>query len=354
MEQNINWEEGWYIGKKYVEDIETVESVFDIFFYSPAVINSFEFYIFGKKIKGSCDNGFLHISFNQNISKLLAKDLQDNKSEQFVIGYIQKYLPYINNEILKQRYLFGHFLIKTYSSLDISKIIINLGENREKIIVSWPQSITGFPPVMALASSEDEIYIRDFIDAGNAYLTGDYDGCIRKSITSIENAFAFYKLKGTKKENKHGFFSFFLPRKYKFDDIVMSNIYKEDIGHKVISENILFIYKIRNKIVHDKFKIKPENGWVCKKAIGTLNYIYQSLGNGGSKTKYIMLLFQQFLMLDKFTSGVNLEMAEAPNDTKNSDYNFIKDENDLYKLDNFVFNGLKISDKEKNIILKSK
>lgn len=352
MEQQINWTGGHYVGKKFAEDDEILDTKLEILFYSPAILEPFDFHLYDKKIEAIHKNGFLVISYNQVLSKKLIDDLRSGKSEQFIIGYISKYLPQINKEILKQRYSLGHFLVRTYSTLDIYKIYLNilgttLATRQEKIVLMWPQSITSFPPAESLAQSEDEIYIRDFIDAGNAYLTGHYDDCIRKIITSIENSFKFYKLKGSTPHGLQKLFNFC--KKSKFRDIIKINMDKNDIGHKVTAENILFIYNLRNKIVHDKFRINPKNGWICKKAIGTLNYIYQFLGKGSNTTAYIFYLSQQFLMLDNFTRGINLDDIK-----KNNDEEFNNDQiiDSPQKMDEFMFNGLRISKKEQDIIMK--
>ncbi len=352
MEQQINWADGYYIGKEFAEDGETENIKLEILFYSPAILEPFEFYLYDTKIEAIHQNGFLVVSYNKTLSIKLINDLRAGKSEQFIIGYISKYLPQINKEILKQRYFYGHFLVRTYSTLDIYKIFLNIEEKfsvakQEKILLAWPQSITSFPPAKALAQSEDEIYIRDFIDAGNAYLTGSYDDCIRKAITSVENSFKFYGLKGFSPRGLRRFFHPF--RKSKFQDIVKQNIYKNDVGHKILVENILFIYDLRNKIVHDKFRVNPKNGWICKKAIGTLNYIYQSLGRGSKSTEYIFYLSQQFLMLDNFTKGIDLDYMKRSDDEEFNDSKII---DSPQKMDEFIFNGLKISKKEQDAILK--
>ena len=43
---------------------------------------------------------------------------------------------------------------------------------------------------------------------------------------------------------------------------------------KILRDNILFVYKIRNLIVHNKLRLSTDNLMFCKKAIGTLLYIY--------------------------------------------------------------------------------
>jgi len=354
MEKVEDLPDEFYIGKEFIEDTETEKTVIEILFYSPAILDSFELLVAGKKIIGNQKSGLLKIYFEQTLSKKLIENLMWDKSEEYIIGYISKYLPGINEEILRQRYNSGHFLIRTFSTLDISRVNIKVPSITEgPIFLSWPQSITSFPPAKQLAEKNDEIYIRDFIDAGNAYLAGNYDDCIRKSITSVENAFRKYNLKSNSSIGWKRFFPFFFPRERKFDKIVKNIIYANDIGRKVIAENLLFLYKLRNKIVHDKFRIRSENGWVGKKAIGTLNYLYQFLSKDQEAVGYISYLSGSFQMLDNFSKGESLDRIKQRESVKQEiTEDVIIDSEE--KMNTFMFNNLRIIDKEKSFILKNK
>jgi len=344
MEQNERIPDEFYIGQDLVEDKERLKTEIEIFFYSPAILNNFDFFIYGKKIIGTQKDGLLVVRFNQEMPKKLVDELKSGKSEHLVVGYISKYLPRINQEILKQRYTEGHFLVRTFSTLDVYRLYVKIEQDNSRIQLSWPQSITSFPPSKKLAEEKDEIYIRDLVDAGNLYFNGSYDDCVRKVITSAENAFRFYNLKGDR--------TFLFLKNRKFESIIKRNIYSKNLANEVIANNLIFIYKLRNKIVHHKFRIRFENGWICKKAIGTLFYLYQFLSKDVQTKEYIFSLQMQFLMLDNFCKGTNLENLEKIGKIKEEE---IKEEQIIdskEKMDKFVFEGLRISGKEKSKVLK--
>ena len=127
--------EKYYWGMEFVEDKETVEVIIDFFFYSPALLEPFEIFVSGKKIAGIQQGNLLHVTFEQTISKRLFDTLKKkgNKGE-FIIGYISRYLPSINQEILRQRYSLGHFLVQTYSILNI--VILRVIPKGTKKVIS--------------------------------------------------------------------------------------------------------------------------------------------------------------------------------------------------------------------------
>ncbi len=331
------------MGQEYIKNGSQIDTSIKINCYSPALLEDFDFYLYNNKICVNQIGGELQIKFNKKISNKLLNDVKKHKGERFVIGYISKILPKVNQEILKQRYENGHFLIRSFSIMDIYKIIITRHRSGEEIVLNWPVSIDNFPPSKKLAKEKNEIFIKDLIDAGNLYFNGNYDDCIRKVITSIENSFRFYNLKGKRK-------SLFF-RNNKFNNIIKNNINGKDIGQKVIASNLIFIYKIRCKIVHDKFRIKYNNGWICKKGIGTLFYLYQFLDRNNKQIlDYIHSLQTQFLMLDMFCQGTNLEDVEKLENSGDKEKENII--NTPEEIDKFMFSGLEISRDEQLRILR--
>ena len=194
--QLFDWEKGYCVGQEYFKDVLNIDTSIKINCYSPALLEDFDFYLYDNKICVNQIGGKLQIKFNKKISNKLLNDIKKNKGENFIIGYISKILPKVNQEILKQRYKNGHFLIRSFSTMDIYKIVITRLRSGEEIILNWPVSIDNFPPSKKLAKEKNEIFIRDLIDAGNLYFNGNYDDCIRKIVTSVENSFRFYNLKG--------------------------------------------------------------------------------------------------------------------------------------------------------------
>jgi hypothetical protein len=69
----------------------------------------------------------------------------------------------------------------------------------------------------------------------------------------------------------------------------------------------MFVYKIRNNIVHDKYRMDFNDSWLCMKGIGTLFYIYQSNLNDDNTRRYNFSLMQQFIAFDNECKGLLLD-----------------------------------------------
>jgi len=131
---------------------------------------------------------------------------------------------------------------------------------------------------------------------------------------------------------------------------------KKYIKVPVIKNNLLFLYNLRNKIVHKGFTIKPEHGWICKKGIGTLSYVFQHPFIDNYSKEYLFLLTHQFLLITNEISGFDLidilkwfeHFNQLPEFKKEKFV--IKSKKDL---DEFVFSNLEITKEEKQKILKS-
>jgi hypothetical protein len=361
---NFNWEKGYYVGQEYVEDSDRIEVIIHLAFYFPAIFNFNNFEIEkDNAVKMKQLGGLFVVEFEKQISKKLFNDLQTLRSPSdpaiFILGYIDEILPILNQKIITKKYLSGHILARPIGILDIQSIQIIDKETSETVYVNWPKSVTGFPISVQLAPKCDFIFIRDLIDAMTLYFNYNLDECIRKIITSLENCFRHYKLMSLNKNWIDKIISKFLPHfRPKFKQIVNTYItepyypYKEKYL-KILRENILFVYHVRNKIVHDKLRMKFENRWFCKKAIGTLLYIYQGSFIDKTTREYIFSLYQQFLLLDmQFLRGLNLEeikrtkkeIEKLEKTPAKFQERIIKNKEDL---DNFIFSGLRIANNEK-------
>jgi len=271
----------------------------------------------------------------------------------FFLGYIRHYLPSVNERIQQQKYLDGHILARTIALSDIYEITVVNRSGDKRGAVIWPIPISGFPP-SKLSSKQDAVFIRDLIDAMSSYFQFDLDDCIRKVITSLENCFSHYGL-STSSENLYSRIkALIVGRRTKIrrlvDEYVKERryVYKErDL--KILRENILFIYGLRNLVVHDKLRINPSQTTVCRKAIGTLLYVFQ--GNFLSKEhfEYIFSFYMQFLSLDGQHSGFSLELAEwrTTIEKKGKRPKYIENRNDL---DKWMFEDLKITKRERRSI----
>jgi|GEM_PF-2808091 len=141
--------------QEILEDKEFKKVTIDVYFFSSAILDPFEFFAYKKKIIGSHTHtgSLFKISFEEELPKKLLGELAWGRSEEFIIGYISKYLPRVNEELLNQRYSTGHLLIKTFSTLDISKVDIHIHSSQEgNIFLNWPQMIGDMPPARQLAS----------------------------------------------------------------------------------------------------------------------------------------------------------------------------------------------------------
>lgn len=350
----------YFAGQEYFEDTVLDQMCVESSFYSAAILEPFELFIQNKKINGSQKGSIFMFTFDVALPRKLIDDLAWGKgnARSYIIGYISKYLPRVNQELLEQRYLSGHFLVQSFSTLDIFSIkVSNLKPEwaDEVINVPWPPSFSHFPPVKKIQGEELETYLMDFIDAGNDYLRGDYNDCVRRIITSAENAFRLYGIDRVPLTWWKRYFSL-LPflKESGFSRTARSISSGTNLGRQVVSENLLFLYKLRNKIVHDKFRIRFENGWVCRKGLSTLNYLYQFLDRGGKTAEYVSFMEGQLSMLDRELKGATLESVKAGRDFIHnaSDNKYIIDSDK--KMNEWMFGSLRISEEDKIAVLKNK
>jgi len=296
----------------------------------------------------------IKVAYEKEISRALLLDIQKHFADfqykrkideeitrrnpsQYIVGYIKETLPRINIEIAKKRYSEGHLVLRNVSIFDTDHIFVINQKNVSAIL--WPL------PLPNLEDIPDEIsvvFVRDLIDSMTEYFYFNLDECVRKVITSLENYFIFYKLEPKTLP----------PPKRKFQrlvgDYIVETLYPyKERDLKVIRENILFVYELRNKIVHDKLRLNPENTMVCKKAIGTLLYIYQSnYTTNDGKRKHIFSLDMHFKMVADMMSP-NLDMFEkAEKSTKEPEVIHNDDE-----MNESMFRSLKIKEHEKSRIL---
>jgi hypothetical protein len=286
------------------------------------------------------------------IPKALFEDLKKGKGRIFIISIINQILPIVNNHLDYQKYNKGNILMKRVNFLDIFKItLIYHQENRgwQPIFIPLPIFPKEFPPLQQKYFQNElpPIYIRDYIDAMESYLNYNFSDCVRKIITSLENCFRFYKLKVKKLPL---FLDLLINRKHRIPRLI-----SKYIQHPIIRKNLLFLYRVRNKIVHEGFIIKPEHGWFCKKGIGTLSYVFQESFISNKEKEYLWLLTNQFLLITNEISGFDLidiaKWFEYFNQLSESEKEkfVIKSENDFNE---FIFSNLEITEKEKHKILK--
>lgn len=353
--------------KEYTEDKDIIPVRFEVALSTPAYIDSFEIYYNQRKIEGERRRGnILTVSFVEKLPSSLVKDILEKKegSEQYAYGYVFNVLSRINEEMLRQRYELGHFLVNTFSLFDILEITLeDLGGEITSQVFGppMPQSLAAPPHELFTKGggvNNPPVFIKDYIDAWADFFRGDYDNCIRKVITSIENAFTFYKLKPKRKS-----FLRILPRSPKGSKFIgiLTDLFggRSFIGHIVVLNNLVFAYKVRNKITHSELRMRQENGlWFCKKILSTTQYLYQFLDGTGEESPgaYAFRTYSfADLLLTTFAGRTVEEDAETERilevQQQNLDDYAIRSDEDL---NNWKFGNLRITKQEKHSILKNK
>lgn len=359
--------DSYYVGQEFVEDSERVDALIHFHFRSPVEFTNINF-DFGKLHVRQQENGEIFCSIERMLSKKLFETItsvaqikaEDATLEQvnqlmsvthFIIGYIDLYLPTINDRILQGKYLEGHILARTISISEIYGITIRDREGKRGGFILWPAPLKGFPP-SKLKTNQDAVYIRDLIDAMTAYFQYNLDDCIRKVITSLENSFIHYQVKPTQQSD--GFLWF--RRRTKFSRQIEEYVTENHYGYserdlKILRKNILFVYGLRNKIVHDKLRINSHQTTVCRKAIGTLLYIYQGNFINAEHRKYIFSFYGQFQLIDEQYNGTSLDRIEwlHRKPKKISEGQIIRNPDDMNK---WMFQSLQISRQERSAALR--
>ena len=310
-----------YVGQEYAEDFDKIDVVIKFSIRTPVEFNNFEIDLHGgiHVRQSRCE---ICISLDKTISKKLfdhisllsQKDVKSLSNEElqkyahatpFVIGYIRKVLPLINKEIIKRKYQEGLILARTASITDVSDIfILDITKPiNDGVFVIWPNPLPGFPSSVEISSYADAIYIRDLIESMTAFFDFNFDDCIRKVITSLENCLLiYYKL--SCKTKKHFFKNCFKREKlikvvneYIVEKNYINKGYNEK-NLKIIRQNIKYIYHIRNQIVHNQLRANLELYSIYKKAIGTLLYVYQGDFIDKNEQAYVFSFYLQFLAID--------------------------------------------------------
>ena len=275
----------------------------------------------------------IRIIMDRKIPEGLVDDLKtlEKSSLNFLNGYINDAVPYINQKLKENKYLTIQIINRPISILDIQGLSIANLKNNEKFWIPWPTGFGDFPFLNTNPKKYDFVYIRDLIDAMTSYLYHDYDECIRKIITSLDNALNYYKTKERIIKEK----------KKKNEKLYFKKIMDEIVKRPELNYNIKKIYDTRNKIVHEKIRLNQNDDMLCKKGIGTLLYIYKMyLCDSDKLSNYIFQIEMQFNSEILFLRGMKIEHFIQEDDEKTE---IIKTPEDL---NNSMFNSIKIKDKE--------
>lgn len=296
--KNIDPPKSTYLGQEFIEDEEQISVIISCRFHLSALIKHINFTYKDCRVhtyQKGCD-------FTLIIEKIISKKLfftasKSRVAERFIVGYVNEILPILNEHLIQQKYLCGHFLVRTFSPLDIHELIISNKDNKDRYRLSFPFSVSNFPRMEEFAKGLDYKFIRDLIESTTFYYYYNLDDCIRKMISSIENFFVLRNITG---------------RSFKVKLLrCLSKEYHLKAWESYLNmfySNIMYVYKIRNRIVHDKFRMDFNDNWLCKKGIGTLFYIYQTNLNDNNTKRYNFSLMQQFVALDQECMGQNLDI----------------------------------------------
>ncbi len=327
--------ESYFVGEEYIKDPRKMDAEIEAVFFTGGSIANTEFLLRGVRVRLEQSGSVLKLKINRQIPVALWNDLRKHKGEKYILGYIWPTLPKVNKEISRQKYENGHLLLRPVSVLDIAFLTVARGSR--KIRIRWPLAVRNFPFPPDIENKRDEIYVRDFIDAVDSYFRGSYDDCMRKLITSAENFFDKNKLAGDG-----------------FREKVRINFPEDRLAPRVLKNNLLFIYKLRNKIVHNDFRINPTKGWICIRAIGTLKYILSSPLNSTNPLAggYATRLHMQFGMLLEYMGGhANLDEMEVMFKKARSEPSQDRIIHTPEDVDNWMFSSLEITNKMQSVIL---
>ena len=324
----------YYVGQEYVEDRRRIPCTITLAFLCPGVLKPTVFWHRGSRVSLCHKAPFLVVEITRKVPTLLWDDIRvGNWRDRFIVGYVTALMPVINKYLLEVRYLDGHPLSRTYSALEAANITV--AHDGAHVCLGWPVSVPPFPRSEELAPGRDEPYLRDFVDAIHSYFRSDFDDCIRRVVTSVETFFAYRGWKAACRPST-------------FKRVLDNNVEKDSLGGQVVTENLKYVYKIRNRIVHGGFRMSRESGMFCDKAIATLRYLIQRCSGDATVSRYAFSHGMQFLLLQSVI-GQHLDLDEIER--------FQRDKhapgppiNSMAEMDTHMFTALRFTDRDKRSI----
>jgi hypothetical protein len=355
--------ESFYVGQPYVEDKAGVDCVITANFNFPGHISPFDFWLYKAHIYGLQSGNILHIQIHRKISQRLWDDIRlciPFNKHLFIVGYLNACMPSINRILLDNRYYHGHLLSRTFSVFEVLNLNLTVAHRRMRL--AWPVGAAYYPPSQQIAKDVSALYVHDYIDSIDSYFRSDYDDCIRRVVTSAENLFEAlnWKVKpaplnllqrivrrlmtvfGVKVEDTPN----------TFRRLLLDNIDKRRISADVLSENMLFIYTVRNRIVHSGFRMSTSSRVFCEKAITTLKHLIT--GHCGDRVivRYVDTLNMQFgSQRNPLEDHFNLDVIE--NWVKNRTFDDPKSIESGQELNRFLFEALRFTERDKHAISRS-
>lgn len=312
--------ESYYAGQEYVEDKRRISCTFITRILQPAKIESFGFWHNGARVEIIQYGSDLSIQVHRKIPQRLFDDIRLLQiRREYLVGYMTQYIPIINRKLQDIKYETNNFLVKPFSIYDLLDIAVTM--KGRSVRAFWPFQLPTFPSKTELNAQASRVYIRDYIDACSSYFVGNYDECIRKVVTSIENLIREKRWKLPERTLLNQIKDLFFRRK-PFN----RNSFRKIIDHYIplgtyqadtVNFNIQHIYSVRNKIVHDSFRVPVGADMFCDKAVSTLYYFLSFSSGDPEERKLLFGTRQQFVVTQQYSKGAfNLDDIERRQRTK--------------------------------------
>lgn len=312
--------ESYYAGQEYVEDKQRISCTFTTRILQSAQIRSFSFWHNGARVEITQYGSDLFIQVHRKIPQRLFDDIRlPQVRREYLVGYMTQYVPIINRKLQDIKYETSNFLVKPFSIYDLLDIVVTI--KGRSVRAFWPFQLPTFPSTTELTAQASRVYIRDYIDACSSYFVGNYDECIRKVVTSIENLIREKRWKLPERTLLNRMKDIFFMRKpfnrNSFRKIIDRYIPLGTYQADTVNFNIQHIYSVRNKIVHDSFRVPVGADMFCDKAISTLYYFLSFSSGDPEERKLLLGTRQHFVLTQRYAKGgFNLDDIERRQRTK--------------------------------------
>ena len=337
--------ESYYAGQEYVEDSRKVPCTIETALMHPGSIENFEFWHHGAKTSVSQRAGLIVIKVNKKISHRLFDDIRIlGIRREFIVGFIAPLIPIINRNLLDQKYNSSNFIIKTFSIYDLMEIFVTSKENRIRIY--WPfQMPIVFPVETTLTPTMSNVYVRDYIDACTLFFVGNYDECIRKVITSVENFIKERNWAIKRKSKTQRIIEILLNKKSKdtnsFRAIINHYVALDTDQGNTVNYNLLTVYRVRNRIVHDGFRVSGAGTMFCDKAVSTLYYFFHRFCDDVELQRLVFGVRKHFVLMQR-VGGNGLNLDEIERRHRKRKLSDVKTASTFEEYDRHVFGALRI------------
>lgn len=304
----------YYRGQEYIEDKRRVDCVIAANFQFSGALAPTKFHLHNSLVSLEQTGALLIITVRRRVSQKLVDDIKFlGRGHYHIVAYLASYLPRINRLLTDNRCYNGHLLSKNISIFDALSIVVIC--KRQLIPMRWPPAFAPFPPSVALAKNVDQVFVHDYIHSIQSYFRGEYDDCVRRVVTGTENFFRARGWDGPEKETSIKCLIRRLARKPKPNPRAFGHILRKRMNTKisgeVIHQNMRYVYGVRNRLVHNGFRMSTKSERFCSKAIATLKYLLIRYADNQVISTYVHTLGMQFMMQSEIYGDTwNLDIIE--------------------------------------------